>query len=124
MFSDQYTNFMEAVRTGLRQTLNVDEHEYSEGRSTAARLLRSMFDTLLSPDAVETINCIARQNMSQQGLEALGLELQFLADREFNPENAGTAKDSIEELIGELPGWIREPLHVLNEILKIVGRAG
>ena len=64
----------------------------------------------------------AAQKMSQRGREALGWELQFVAESNFYTENAKTAKESLEDLVEGLPDRIRKLLRVLNEILTIVGR--
>ena len=110
-----------AVREGLEEALGVKDSDCNNGRSTKAQLLRSIFDPLLDDDAVEAVSSAA-QSMSQEGRDALGWELQFVAESNFYTENVKTAKESLENLVKDLPDWIRELLRVLNEILTIVGR--
>ena len=127
-FPKQYEQFMSAVKNGLRQKLRDSKfrsERWGNEPSTKEQLLDSIFEPLMCSKALEAIGCVARENVSKDGHAALGWELQYLAEGEFDPENAKVAKDSIEDLIGKkLPDWVREPLHILNEVLKIAGGKG
>jgi hypothetical protein len=61
-------------------------------------------------------------------LEALTAELRFFNDLVDNegagsgeaPDAAATVKESFEEVLNQLPEWIKKLLKILNEILSLV----
>lgn len=121
-FEAHYEAYLNAVREGLREELGVTElDDDAENPSSASHMLRAVFDELLSSNALQAVSRVAEQEMSSEGRRALGWEMKFVAERKFKAEEARTAKDSLEKLLGKkLPKPIKDLLEVLNEILKIV----
>ena len=123
--------FLKKVREVLQQQLGVPPRSYRhpvelEDQPVASRMLGHVFLHLEDPKEIAHVSAAASETLSQEGKVALGWELQFVAESDpLKLEDAKTAKDSIEELIGpRLREKIKDLLKVLNEILKIVSGRG
>ena len=95
-------------------------------------MLRSVFTHLEGKEETAQVSRAASEHLSSEGKTALGWELQYVAETIDNKDgdgdgldNAKTAKDSIEKMLGrKLPQKIKDLLEVLNEILKIATGRG
>lgn len=131
-FARQYGKFLKNVREALQQRLKlVPERNYRQpvefpDQTVASRMLEHVFFYLEDPKEIIGVSEAAAEALSPEGKVALGWELQFVAESDpLRLEDAKTAKDSIEELIGPvLSTKIKNLLKILNEILKIVGGRG
>ena len=113
-----YTAFMESTKTALQSRLGKSKKH----GAAAKQMLETIFNGLMSTTAVQDVERAAGK-LSEDGRKALGYELAYLAKCKFDADEAKTGKDSLENLL-KLPKPIKELLHILNEVLKIVSGRG
>jgi len=123
-YGDEYTSFIVACK-GLvaRRSRKLAQCN----TETLQKAAETICTRLKKPDA---INAVERgfEALDEEVREAFYLELQYVNANltedvdgsERNVDDAKTAKDSLEDLLGSwLPDWMKKSLKVLNEVLSL-----
>ena len=123
-YGEEYETFITACKSLVaRKSVQLDRRNTETLREAA----RKVCDRLKETEAVRAVE-EAFGNLDEVVRETFYLELQYVNanlaeggnDNQRDIDDAKTAKDSLEELLGSwLPEWIKKSLTVLNEILSL-----
>ena len=134
-----YKIFLRTIRNGLLCKVGVRDRDYKIYRDRpenppydyrrpdkihSVEFIRVTIEPLLENGSVEQFMSAARC-LPEQVATALEAELNYFNKEyaepdKFNSEDAKTIKDSLEDLIEGLPGWIKKLLKALNELLDLI----
>ena len=138
-----YEVFLKTTRNGLLYRVGVPLNQYRAYLETirqhdrhyppsspppplshTAEFIRATIQPLLEDDAVREVVACAGELDSSVG-KALEAELKYFNSRyeepsAFDSDDATTAKNSIEDLLPNLPKKIKDLLTVLNQLLKLI----
>ena len=137
VFSSSFGQTWQAFLTKLEEVA-ASQIKLKKQDATLEQLLRETIAALQEDDALTQIELAADRTYKSAPKAAMLLQKEFsyitekslgrvvsdAAEGDEALEDAKTGKDSLEDILEDIPGWLKKLLKVLNEILSLISGGG
>lgn len=126
-------NFKKNLRDFLKNLkIACEKSEKSKANNSLKDLTNTVFNKVITDPCInEIVKSYENLPANEQFIkECLSLEMEYFNNRvtaddsylssKEGIENGQTVKDSLEDLFGDIPNWIKKALKIINEILSLV----